>query len=527
MSPKSALLTAGTTSLQPPKPLGRKPITTQEKLQVAAYKRFMAAKPKALSPPPDTDTTTPKKKAKPKAIPPPGEAFQEVSAKKKAKMTGLNNKKRKPITTQEKIRAAEIKKGVAAGMRKIKRADAKRAAKEAEGEGSGGGWKAEMEKKGNEKGENDGKGKKEVKSAGGGKKTKAYRPSALSVLTMSTAPTATKFEDRKGKGVLMRPTERAKAEKHAMEMRNQLAKRSPKGRIENVRIGKVEKKKTDVPFRLMDLPAELRNRIWEMAVVHTPFCVWPGEKKGREQPDLAMSGREVRDEVLPVFYGSNFFGVDITPIPGVKDEPEIEEEEGPEEVNVAEKAEEMAKSKAEVKCQAQPDEQRCDDSVSEPFMSHNVPAGATAQLPPDPIDEIKPWAVAPEASGHLSKIQHWIFSSSPELPITGPNRIPQIDNANSFVVYLNIWREEGYWRANVKVHREACCVLPGQKSCGKCVIRNSPDWLNRMVGLVLERAEGRGVTADMIAGMGKVLRARAQELVGVRCTDIGKQVGDV
>ncbi|GAB7359559.1 hypothetical protein MBLNU230_g6747t1 [Neophaeotheca triangularis] len=66
------------------------------------------------------------------------------------------------------------------------------------------------------------------------------------------------------------------------------------------------------PFRLMELPAELRNRIWTFVVVKPATFVYPHVKTDQEQPDLAQVSRQVRSEVLPIFYGHNIFALSFS-----------------------------------------------------------------------------------------------------------------------------------------------------------------------------------------------------------------------
>lgn len=64
-------------------------------------------------------------------------------------------------------------------------------------------------------------------------------------------------------------------------------------------------------FRLLALPPVVRTRIYTFAVVDHSRIIWPDSTTGREQPDLAMACREVRNEVLPIFYSQNIFGISI------------------------------------------------------------------------------------------------------------------------------------------------------------------------------------------------------------------------
>ncbi|OKL59229.1 hypothetical protein UA08_05669 [Talaromyces atroroseus] len=56
------------------------------------------------------------------------------------------------------------------------------------------------------------------------------------------------------------------------------------------------------PFRLMDLPPELRNMIYRLAVVRKT-----GKCYTLVPPALAQVSKDIRTEVLPIFYGENSF----------------------------------------------------------------------------------------------------------------------------------------------------------------------------------------------------------------------------
>lgn len=69
-------------------------------------------------------------------------------------------------------------------------------------------------------------------------------------------------------------------------------------------------------FRLMHLPQEVRAKIIQLQVVEEGFFVWPNSEAGRDQPDLSRVCRQLRTEVLPVYYGHNLFAVDLTRLNG-------------------------------------------------------------------------------------------------------------------------------------------------------------------------------------------------------------------
>lgn len=310
---------------------------------------------------------------------------------------------------------------------------------------------------------------------------KSTPPSAWQMLGGLGAASSTKFEDKNKKtGVLFRPTKRAAQERKVLEKMQAALKKPEAGGLVFGNMSEGKNKQEENPFEIMKLPEEVRNRLWKLAVVHLPFCIWPNQDRGREQPDLAMSGRETRDEVLRVYYGSNVFGIDITPVPEAEDK--------------RDKIPKQGSGKAATK-----------------------KTSSSAKV--DSIAEIKQWAEVMEEGGNLSQIRHWVFSFTPEVEVEG--RFPEIDDSKSLIIYLNIWREDGCWTANVEVHREACCVLPGHEAYQKCVIHNTPAWLNGMVGTVVQRAGRKGFTAEMLVGVATVLSKRAEDLVSARCQGAG------
>lgn len=545
MAPLSSLLTAGATSNLVSKPLGRAPITTQEKIAHHKFRKAAALKPKVMSPPPPSaDAPGPeKKKRKTKCLPPPGEAFQEPEPDPKG---SANTKRRKPVTTQEKqkeherkrreAKKKEVQKAIQRTLDGQRRYQEEKARKYVSGKEGGCGEAAKI---GGAGGEAEPAETAAVAACKGGQgksksKAKATYPSTIDLMGMCATPSANKFEDIKGRGkdkakgsgVLYRRTTRARDEKRLITSKATLAraKAPPRAPVLSMLPKPGEKEKEEPFFRLMDLPEKVRTKIWKLRVVHHPYCVCPGQPRGREQPDLAMSGWDVRDEVLPIYYANNVFSVDITPLSNPESEPEIKGSSSKGLGPVGESGE---------------DEEREGGKIPEQLPDHNKSTKpstkpSTTKLTPDPIAEIKPWVHALESGGHLSQIQHWVFDCAPETVIP-PSRILKLDEAKSLVVYLNIWRQsvecseisEGAsepsttpaaWRAKVEVHSAACCVLPKQEQYQKCIIKPSPDWLNGVANVVLRAAEAKGrVAADLVIGVANILRDRAHELVDSKC----------
>ena len=68
------------------------------------------------------------------------------------------------------------------------------------------------------------------------------------------------------------------------------------------------------PFRLLELPAEIRNYIYELALVEdSPIVIDPALKKAQaSQPPLIRVSRQIRQETLSLFYSKNTFEFDIS-----------------------------------------------------------------------------------------------------------------------------------------------------------------------------------------------------------------------
>lgn len=62
---------------------------------------------------------------------------------------------------------------------------------------------------------------------------------------------------------------------------------------------------------ITDLPESVRERIWRYIVVDSSQWIDVGSEAGREQPDLAMVNRQIREECLPMYYKENTFGVTL------------------------------------------------------------------------------------------------------------------------------------------------------------------------------------------------------------------------
>lgn len=505
----------------------RKPFTTKEKVEAAEAKESKR-KIEAQSPPPDADNVDKRiKKRKTKCLPPPDEIAESVQAKAKGKGSSVPAGRKNPLTTKEKIRAAqrlEISKEIGKGVEKGRKKDERSTKKAGETE------KVSKKKDASNKQEDGAilQNGRVVKKSGN---AKSYVPSALTLMSMGSNASAVRYEDRRNDGVLYRPTTRASADQQKMAAK----RKAPLPQMQPV-IKFGQKKPEEKPFRLMDLPKEIRHRIWKLAVVHHPVCVWPDHPKGKEQPDLCMTAKAVREEVLPVFYGENIFGIDITPLPASE---AVETKKSQFEGHSDSKTEPSAVSASE---KAKGDAAMLDRSVSPlfgPEIRQRQPVPAASVITPDPIAKIKRWATVIESGGHLGKIQHWLFSSTSEV-IVPPSRIPQVDDANSVIIFVRMCQESvdgreiqpaniepgsvtltttlQHWRAAAEIHREACCVLPKQPRYQRCVVQMTPEWVNGVVNVMLRGAEKyNNVRADVLTGVADIFRSRVRELLEHRC----------
>ncbi|KAK3114779.1 hypothetical protein LTR53_006556 [Teratosphaeriaceae sp. CCFEE 6253] len=212
-------------------------------------------------------------------------------------------------------------------------------------------------------------------------------------------------------------------------------------------------------FRFLDLPRELRHEIYEFVVVEHKIFIRPDSVTGREQPDLAMVCRQVREEVLPVFYGKNTFAIDLTPSPRT--------------------------------------------------------AGT------DGLKTAAAWARAignqssafPASS--ISFIRHWIFDYAAPVFINSDEA--DDDHALMLSVRFKKRTKLGSWSAVVEVHRDAACIMPAFAERGTCTVQIAPEWVNEAIIRVCDAAKQGGITGQLIMGLAMELRPRMQMLVKSRC----------
>jgi hypothetical protein len=470
-NPQPPIPTQVNTSKMPSTPKPKfNTLTTAGRLAKAAHERAQKNPPvQELSPPPPPSPDK-KKKKKIAVLPPPDELEAEVTRRAQAK---TNAKKKptttkKPLTTKDKIAAASAAKGkkkqaaVPADQDAMgKKSVGGRAGKGASGKSFSGTSKGEKPRNLMDIMRELG----QMSSAGS---APAKRSVAGEVQTVAGSDTG-RGGNRKGKtkareSVLVRPTERTKR----MQQQSQL-QQDQAGSISTsppVAIKREEDETNSRPTsqaNLMDLPLELRQRIWRLAVVKTHFFVYPAID--HEQPDLAMTSRQVRSEVLPLYYGESTFAIEIP--------------------------------------------------VSTDLESGKKNAKVAGRVSLAPVEK---WMAALADREHVQTIRKWALSWAPPAAEIRSGT----DGAEDREVIVSICYPKPAASASgqavrpvVEIHRQAFCLLGSHELYGSCVGRCYPQWLNDAVAAaVLAEVEDRGKQIVLVA---KDVERRGVELVGSRC----------
>lgn len=230
--------------------------------------------------------------------------------------------------------------------------------------------------------------------------------------------------------------------------------------------------KEDV-FEFLRLPEEVRKRVIRCIVVDTTRLIWPEKGVARQQPDLSMVCRGLREEVLKIYYTENTFGISINLLTG-------------------------------------------------PGKSWRNEAGLAG------LAAVHKWATCladaqNEDGKWFSMIQNWSFEyeCANSAPLFHKATTFDDDEAEdeSFVVSVQFPTREkdrvSFSGPTIEVHRSAACIMPGSEECGQCVVRHTPRRLNGMVIAAIE--EGRKVTAGGLEELIKVLRNMVEGVAEARC----------
>lgn len=220
-------------------------------------------------------------------------------------------------------------------------------------------------------------------------------------------------------------------------------------------------KKKMKAFAFLDLPEELRLMVYSLVVIDDEFFIWPDSPTGAEQPDISMVCRQLRKEVLPVFYGGNTFAIDIGP----------------------------------QKTYATPNKK--------------------AKQKLSPIGALEKWAKVIGKTGSFSMIKSWAFSYVPLDALSSFSRSD--DGSITVLVSIVFIGKDKERTAQVQVHRDATCIMTGHAECGNCEVQCSPAWLNDDVIRILDGSEEGGGKPAAVVHFAGELRMKAAELKVYRC----------
>ncbi|PPJ50588.1 hypothetical protein CBER1_06296 [Cercospora berteroae] len=209
-----------------------------------------------------------------------------------------------------------------------------------------------------------------------------------------------------------------------------------------------EAKKKSI-FAFLKLPETVKIRIYKLLVIETKLCIWPATKAGREQPDISMVCKEIRNAVLPIYYGENTFAGDIAP------------------------------------------------PIAPTVVSKT--GSAPYREPLTGLVAVQRWAETLSASQNeggkwFDLVKNWCFSyRDPVRGASGRATASRTSEGNrDFIVNVQIAAkrdstvddgEAGGIRQSaradpiVRVHREAACIMPGWSDCGRCVVQPAPEVL--------------------------------------------------
>lgn len=224
---------------------------------------------------------------------------------------------------------------------------------------------------------------------------------------------------------------------------------------------------------IRELPAEVRHRIYRYLVVDTLHYIRPMESSGREQPDLAMTCRQVRAEVLPIYYAENTFAINISPARAA-------------------------------------------------FCTSKSRAGAGCNEGSKSLEAVRNWISALSESRNengrwLGLIRSWaLVYLDPE---AGPGT--DVEASGTFVVSLGLSKSNRdgdnpseQEEPIVEIHRDADCIMSSRSDFGSCVVRETPVEMN---DVVFDMLDSKGINAESVVELAKKLRCLAKEIRAARC----------
>ena len=425
-------------------------LTTAGRVAKAAHERAAAMEqtpPQTTPPPPQPSTSPVKKKRKARILPPPHEIAAEAKLKEDAKeaKNGSKKKKKAPLTTKEKLAAS-----AAAKARENKRKQPV--------VHDGVGLKAveNVAVWGMAGGGGDGEGGKGKGKGKGTKKAAAEKPKNL----MDFMRDFKQVPDAKGAGAKGKKAGGGKAKVARESVLVRATERTMRLKAEMDYSTTMESSENEHDSssgsRLMTLPLEVRQRIWRLVVVEKQFFVYPVISP--EQPDLAMTSRQIRGEVLPLYYGENTFAVEI-PVETM---------------------------------------------------------GRTGRLSLEPV---KKWTAALEDGGHLGTIRNWALSLVlPASSVAGVGT-SKLKSDRELVISLQYPKSgtNKHVQPDIEIHRKGSCLLPSHEEHRQCARMCYPRWVDdALAAAVLAEKEDRGKQVVLFAAS---IGRKGHELVGSQCVE--------
>lgn len=223
---------------------------------------------------------------------------------------------------------------------------------------------------------------------------------------------------------------------------------------------------------LLKIPVELRSKIIQLAVTDTRYFVDPLSPTGAEQPDLAMTCRQLRAEVLPIYYSANAFVFETIV------EPVKQTSSG---TQLSDRGKQRAKRLA----------------------------------------RLQRWLSMLQHGGHMNTVRRWVLdctSSQPTPVFSLGNKAPkasEVDSSQtgpltssedvSLLVSLTFppTNARKVQTPQLEVHSSAACLLAGLADSGRCTLRYGSEAakLREQVARKIGKGRGRGEVLLEVAGL--------------------------